>query len=111
MRCPWVSRYTHTALLDACEARAVRAEGALQELEQRYRDLVDKYTAKADPPKPTPKIKDLVADAVRTRAGTNGALRAHLGQYARTCRADELPDEDIIAAIMHWDAPDDEGVE
>ena len=108
-RWPWVSREQYEVVSRTLADR----ETVLANVRHQYDALLERYVEAVAPKAPAPvapKLKDLVIEAVRTRAGNNGALRAMLGQYARTQRAGDADDETIIEAILHWKSNDDDGV-
>ena len=51
---------------------------------------------------------DVVQEALSTAAGNNTTLRRALGVYARTARADKVPESEIAHTLLNWPEADDE---
>lgn len=62
------------------------------------------------PPKIPERTRDDVIDAILSRAGTNGQLRAHLAAWAQQQRRANVPDDEIIQQIVVWQSSDEDGV-
>lgn len=119
MRWPFVLRSTHDALM-AAKQDALELEAAHRvHAQRRYDDLIARHeqfvalvadrtapAAKPEPPKPDP-----VQTAIARRAGRNGALRAHLSDFAASSRASGVSDSEIVRRVTDWFAePVDDGV-
>lgn len=100
-----VLRSTHRTIVSALEAERDRLIARVNALEAQGLTLTEKLL-KAHEPAPIPVLPvreaDPVVDAIRAKAGSNGALRGHLARWANDQRVLGIEQSEIIAGIMDW---------
>jgi hypothetical protein len=109
MRLPFVPRGTFDLLradLAKAEEREARWVERYDALLVRLDDLTRKTVA--EPPILKERTRDEVIDAIMTRAGSNGMIRAALSSYAATARRNQVPNDEIVQNILVWREPNDD---
>ena len=107
----FVSRELYETMRDNMAQQITDLRTQLAREQDRYAALASQLLANAQPKVLPEKQKDPVSEAITLKAGMNGQLRAHLGRYARTARAEQTEDEAIVEAIMHWQSSDESGLD
>jgi len=100
MKWPWISRTAHDAIVAESAKRNLDLGNRLTTLEARYDALVEKYTAKSDPPPSlVRRMPDPVTQAILAKSGSDQRLRKHFAAFVTEQRAAGLDEEAIAAAI------------
>jgi hypothetical protein len=93
------------AMYDAERVRNERLVEKLLAMKQTgFTTATDRQATPAQPP-------SKIEDAITERAGGNGALRRHLSRWAAQRQSMNVPEEEILDALMKWKDPDSEGAE
>lgn len=101
MKWPCVSRLAFD-LITAERDRALKRVDALE----AHLDTVTAKLVQATEPAPKPTIPvrepDPIGEAIRTKAGANGALRAHLATWAKEQRLLGEEEQAVVMKILDW---------
>jgi hypothetical protein len=96
------SRDSWKALYDGERERNDRlVEKLLNMKQQGFQTAADRQALPAQP-------QSKIEDAISERAGSNGALRRHLSRWAAQRQAMNIPEEDILDALVKWRDPDED---
>lgn len=85
------------------DAERIRCEALTEKLvNMKQQGFSTAAERQALPPRPPSRIDEAIAE----KAGANGSLRRHLTRWASQRQAMNVPDDEIVDALLNWKDPD-----